>query len=897
MNHQAFQILEFPSLLTLLRRNAQTESARASIDRLEPLEDYSQLQHALHRLAEMIEFRQRGNRVSFDGVVDTSEATARLRIAGTALDALALLDLARLCSRALAARAALASERETVPALFEIVAPLPAELEKLAVTITKKILPGGELDDRASPQLASIRRDLTNARSRITRSLENLMRRSSEAIQEELVTVRNDRFVIPVRADHQSRIKGVAHGASSSGATIFIEPLETIEANNELQNLREAEQREIAEILFGLSEQLRSHLPAIELAAEAVTQLDFVNAKSVFAEAFNCVVPAVWSAPAERSGDGALDRFPDQQIEKQSKALSPLRSASALQIDAFHLIDARHPLLEASLRGAGNTVVPVSVELDPNHSVMVISGANAGGKTVVLKTAGLLSLMALSGLPVPAKSAQLPFYQSVLADIGDHQSLAANLSTFTSHVANIAKMIGLCDASGGTCRSLVLLDEVGTGTDPEEGSALGVAVVDHFKQHGAHVMATTHYSGLKMYAANESDVLNASVEFDEQTLRPTYRLLIGFAGSSSGLEIARRFGIPDEVIKDASTQLKQSSLDAIDYLRRIKREAEAAEAQRRALEEERAATAEKFATLDRQFEARERERRAEFDAALKRSVSEFEQLTRELLSKIEDRAARVKVEREAEKRATELKREAQRAAEAMSQTARSETPRHIAKPQSQEAGLPPQLHGVRVVRDGQVVNEARESTHQQGMPRLVKDGGRGARVPGVAARDLQVGDRVKTNLGSIGIIDRIKGNQAELRVGSLHMREKLANLELIEDQGRAMTVKDGALERMRKRAATELHLHAGNPDSKSQIPNELNLIGKTTDEAADLVDKFLDAAFLNGHREVRIIHGHGTGALRKAVAELLADHPHVARFAAAPQEQGGSGATIAELQS
>src|SRR5256885_955799 len=396
------------------------------------------------------------------------------------------------------------------------------------------------------------------------------MRRHSEAIQEELVTVRNDRFVIPVRSDHQGRIKGVAHGSSSSGQTIFIEPLETIEANNELQNLREAEQREIAEILFELSERLREQLPAIQVAAAAITELDFVNAKTAFGEAFDCVVPQIWNAPAERSGDGPFDESRKREIENKSKAVSPLRSATALQTDTLEFIEARHPLLEQNLRATGGSVVPVSLKLDPDHPVMVISGANAGGKTVVLKTAGILSLMALSGLPVPAKAARVPFYQSVLADIGDQQSIAANLSTFTSHMSNIARMIELCDGNAGptSCHSLVLLDEAGTGTDPEEGSALGVAVVDHFKQRGAHVMATTHYSGLKMYAANEAGVLNASVEFDEETLRPTYRLLVGLAGSSSGLEIARRFGIPNDVITNASEHVQQTSLDAIAYLRR-----------------------------------------------------------------------------------------------------------------------------------------------------------------------------------------------------------------------------------------------------------------------------------------------------------------------------------------
>ena len=257
------------------------------------------------------------------------------------------------------------------------------------------------------------------------------MRKSEEAIQDELVTIRNDRFVIPVKADHRARVKGVAHGYSSSGATAFVEPLETIEANNELQGLHEAEAREIARILFALSEELRTHLPAIELAAVAVTELDFINAKASFHRSYNCVIPEI------------NDR------------------------NELELINARHPLLEENLRHTGDEVVPVSFSLDAEHDALVISGANAGGKTVVLKTTGLLALMTLSGLSVPAVRARFPFYQSILADIGDHQSIAANLSTFTSHVANIARMIQLCEAP-----ALVLLDEVGTGTDPEEGSAL-----------------------------------------------------------------------------------------------------------------------------------------------------------------------------------------------------------------------------------------------------------------------------------------------------------------------------------------------------------------------------------------------------------------------------------------
>src|SRR6266404_3917114 len=354
MNNQAFGILEFDSLRTLLRRGAQTDDSRTRIEALAPIADPDELRLALRLVAEFVELRQRGGRLSFDGIADTRDSLARLRIEGTALDPLAILDLARLCDRAMAARAAVLAEREACPTLFEIVAGLTSELNKLAARLHQKILPSGELDDRASPQLATIRHEIARARSRITRSLENLMRRSSDAIQEELVTIRNDRFVIPVRSDHQGRIKGVAHGSSSSGATIFVEPLETIEANNELQTLREAEQREIVEILFGLSEELRRQLPAIELAAEVITELDFISAKAAFAERFDCVVPEIGTEPGANRGPragsprGVVDATGSQTQVEQHDPLATTRGSDTNAILEF--IEARHPLLEESLR-------------------------------------------------------------------------------------------------------------------------------------------------------------------------------------------------------------------------------------------------------------------------------------------------------------------------------------------------------------------------------------------------------------------------------------------------------------------------------------------------------------------------------------------------------------------
>ncbi len=830
MQDQAFTTLELRPLLDLIQRGAQTEVGRSRVAELTPLNHVSDLRRELASLAECVALRNRGVNWSFSEFSDPAETIGRLRIEGNGLDAVAILETSKLCEQALAARASILAERESAPALWSLVENLPRDLNTLVARVTNKILPNGEIDDRASPELGRIRHEITSLRSRITRSLESLMRKSSDSIQDELVTIRNDRFVIPVKADHRGRVQGVAHGYSSSGATAFVEPLETIEANNELQGLHEAEAREIARILFALSDELRGQLPAIEMAAAAVTELDFINAKAVFHRRFACVIPTI-EEPGLKSGK-------------------------------LELVEARHPLLEENLRSVGGSVVPVSFALDTEKNAMVISGANAGGKTVVLKTTGLLSLMAMSGISVPAESAQFPFYVSVLADIGDHQSLAANLSTFTSHVANIARMIDGCEPP-----ALVLLDEVGTGTDPEEGSALGVAVVDHFRRVcNAHVIATTHYSGLKMYAGNEEGVINASVEFDEKTLQPTYRLIVGVAGASSGLEIARRFGVPKTIIESAVDSVKDSSLQATEYLKRIKRESEEAEALRIALDEERAAVAEKFAALEKEAAKREHDRHTSFEKRVQRIVADFERRARELVSHIQDRAERLKVEREAQRQVAELKREAQQAVRAATQSAGTSSSEGESK-------------GVRIVRDGQVVTK-KES--EQETPKYVP----------VSDREIAVGDKVKLrSFGSVGIVDQIKDGEAEVRVKALRFREKLENLELVEAAPAPKTDK-GKLEKLRRAAEVEVHLSAAEQNART----ELNVIGQTTDEAVDAVDKFLDEASLASLSQVRIVHGHGTGALRRAIGELLKGHPHVAKFLAAPPDQGGAGATLVELR-
>ena len=831
---QSLTILEYEKLLALISRNAQTPMGKMRLADLIPRTNRAALENDLSALRETI-FLNEDKQVSwtFSELVKPSVAVAILRIRNATLEPVTLLELVRLCNQALFARSAIQPEKEFAPTLWLTVENLPPSLYDAISRINKKLLPSGEIDDAASPELARLRREITNQRGRLQKSLESLMRNSSDAIQDQIVTQRNERFVIPVKADFRGRVSGVAHGSSSSGATVFIEPLAAIEANNELQALKEKEEREVARILFTLTEDLRNQLPAIEAAAEAVAELDFIKAKVEFAQKFKAVVPEI-------SGDETLD-----------------------------LVDARHPLLEENLReqNQGNLkpqiktdehrfeikdqkpktknqeIVPVSFKLTKEKGVMIISGANAGGKTVVMKTAGLLSLMAISGLPVPARFARIPFYKSVLADIGDQQSLSANLSTFSSHISNISVMMKNCESP-----SLVLLDEVGTGTDPEEGSALGVAIVDFFRRKcRAQIIASTHYRGLKIYATNDENVINASVEFDEKTLQPTYRLLTGLAGASSGIEIARRFGIPDEVIETAKENLDVSAHKAAEYLLKLNRESRIAEDLRIALEEEREATAKKYALLDIEAGKRERERQREFERRLANTIDDFERQSKAFVSAIEDKALKTKLEKEAIARKAELKRGV------MSRVQNPESKVQSPKSKVENAAL----------------------TQDSGFKTLDSK--------------VTVGAKVLTSFGNVGTVEKIEAETAEVLVGSMRLREKISNLQTVAVEQKSS--KEGKLEKLQKQARkNNLRIDAENSSA------ELNIIGKRTDEAEDLVDRFLDESYLAGHSTVRVIHGMGTGALRNAVHDLLRHHPHVSRYTLAQQNEGGAGATIVELK-
>ncbi len=827
----SLEILEYARLLELVSHNAQTPMGVDRFALLRPIATRRELDAALAAITETI-FLNEENQVtwSFSGLEDPSNAVAILKIQNATLEPNRMLEVARVCSQALFVRSSMQPSKDDAQTLWQIVENIPPSLLAVIDRINKKLLPGGEIDDSASPELAKVRREISSQKARLTKSLESAMRKAGTAIQDEIVTVRNDRFVIPVKTDFRGKVSGVAHGFSSSGSTVFVEPLEAIEANNELQNLKGKEEREVARILFALTEELREQLPAVELSVAAVAELDFIKAKVEFARKFKAVVPEI-------TDDETLD-----------------------------LVEARHPLLEENLinistqsrkvakseppavaGGLTSDIVPSSFSLTRDHSVMIISGANAGGKTVVLKTAGLLSLMAISGLPVPTTAAKIPFYRSILADIGDHQSLSANLSTFSSHMSNIASMIRECVPP-----SLVLLDEAGTGTDPEEGSALGVAIVDHFRAKGAQVIASTHYRGLKMYAANDENVINASVEFDEKTLQPTYKLLLGLAGASSGIEIARRFGIDQNVIDAARSNLDVSAQEAENYLKKLQTETKIATDLRVALQEARDAVAMKYAGLEVEAVKKEKERQKEFEGELANAIEEFDRQSKAFMQTLEDKALKNKLDKERLSRKAELNRAV------MSKVSTAETQRRGAC----KKGSPPYEGGVAAASADGVV--------------------------------LSVGSKVITSFGNIGTIERMDKEVAEVLVGRLRLREKLADLRLSEPPASAGGQKIG----QKAKSISRAHAHVA--DSRSidgrDVPAELNLIGKTTAEAEYELDRFLDEAYMASTPRVRIIHGFGTGALKNYVHHFLKNSELVEKFEFASSNQGGNGATIAELK-
>lgn len=806
MRRQAFDTLEFDKLKESLLRLARTPLGAERVQGLTTSDDVETITRALKQTSEGVEYLREGTAFDFSDLPDPGPALARLNVADINLEPHDILDLMRLMSVASGLRETFRDEAARFPLLREITKDI-ANLRTLEQRLRSRIHPDGEIDDFASPELREARYQMTQVRSHLQRSLERILKQAEadHALRDDFVTIRNERYVIPIRNDNRGAVAGVVHGMSSSGQTAFIEPLETIELNNDLVRLREVEQAEITKVLFKITAELRDERASLQHMAEAVSLVDFIAAKARLAIQHDAIEPAINEA------------------------------------GRMFLKNARHPLLEENLKTQRLSIVPISLELDAAHRVMVISGPNAGGKTVVLKTAGLLALMAQAGLHVPATDADLPIFHQVLADIGDHQSIAANLSTFTAHLENIRDISDTLAPP-----ALILLDEVGTGTDPEEGSALGVAMVDYFRERGAHVMVTTHYSGLKMYATNSPGVINASVEFDERTLRPTYHLLVGLAGSSSGIEIARRFGIPADITERAAAQVTGATTEATEYLRRLKAQRDEQQQLLAAIEEERAAVAKKYAELEKDFQQREREREKVFRAELQQVVDEFVAKAEKFAAQIETAPDARKARRDTERRAAELRSSAT--------SALFEMKRHA---------------------PGDAQNQPAAQSAE----------------PAPAARDLQPGDRVLVlSLDKEGVVESVSEQEIGVQVGALRFREQPENLRLVQTGKPSGKSQARGIDVLPKGVSVSLREQ---PELQS---SELNVIGKTAAEATDAADKFLDAAYLSNYDRIRIVHGMGMGALRRAVATLLSGHPHVAKFYPAAASEGGNGATIVELK-
>lgn len=874
MDDRTLKTLDFESLVNLLARHVQTPLGRKRVIALLPSSDRAHIDRELDRTTECANYVSTGGSFGLGEIEDPEESLSQLQVEGTSLDPQQVLALQRIIGAGMDVRAQFsdAEIKSRYREMSSITTSLP-DLRRVLASIRGKILPTGEIDDNASPALRRIRRELNERRTRIYRSLESLMHdRVPSAIQEDIVTIRNGRFVIPVRTDSRSQIPGVMHGLSSSGQTTFIEPLATIDQNNEMVRLREEEEIEIARILLEITEALRSNRAGIVSIADALAEIDFTQAKARLSAEFKCVRPTM----------------------TDSRALV--------------LEDARHPMLEHTLKQTGGKIVPISLKMDEAHQTMVISGPNAGGKTVVVKTVGMIALMAQAGLHVPATLATLPVFARVLADIGDQQSMAANLSTFTAHMRNIAEM-----TENVSPPALILLDEVGTGTDPDEGAALGVAIVDFFRRAQATTIATTHYNPLKTWASQTEDVLNASVEFDEETLRPTYRLIVGVAGSSAGLEIARRMNLPSEIIEEAKEWIDPAHIEASDYLKRLKKLVDEQESLHSALEDERQATADRYALLDVEFAHKEADRQREFERQLAQVIRDFTTESERLLDTVKDRAIAARLKKESEVRASELRKSAAVRLRKQVET----SPVQVTSPVQKTA----------------LAETAPERTQSQ-FEVSADD------------REIRERDRVRIkSLGQEGIVESISGDEYTVLVGSLRFRLKADEIQLLKtavplskqaaalprglatesrsgsrpDSSTGSRVDSGAKSSTVSRTGWTIGSGSGKRTGSSSgkrissgrgseygsvsevdidqtFTPEINVIGLRADEATDLVDKFLDEAYMSGAETVRIVHGHGTGALRRAIAELLTGHTHVERHHSAPASQGGSGATIAALK-
>src|SRR5271169_745887 len=613
MSRTAEDVLEFDKLRELLRLRTTCAPGRRAVDALEFGTDRNALEAAYALIREAREWLRGGGELGFGGLADPEGWLARLESPGAVLEAKDFLDAGSLLETSAWLRQQFREEAAKFPLLAARAAAL-GDFRDVQAAIKRCVLPNGEISDDASAALRRIRASITQTRESIQKTLKQILRSRNAEAGEDYVTLRNERFVIPVRAENRRSVPGIVHGASGTGQTVFLEPLETVEANNELTQLAEDEAAEILRILRELTERLPIIREPLLAAAETIAELDGIFARGRFARDFDAAMP-------EFSDSGEL-----------------------------RLVDARHAVLEDKLRREDRAVVPMTLALGGAEKVLVISGPNTGGKTVALKTTGLAALSSQSGIPVAAQRAVLPIFDGVLVDIGDEQSIAADLSTFSAHMLNLKTMMELA-----TPQSLALVDEMGTGTAPEEGAALAVALLDEFRAKNCIVLATTHHDRLKTYASTTPGVVNAAVEFDDVNLRPTYRLVVGVPGGSSGIAIAQRLGIATSIIERARSLLTPESREAADLIAYLHRSRDELDRMRQQMTSERKALEEERKKLRTEWVERQQKRIKELEAQFTEMQKRFDENVARVIEAVKERELRASLEKTAKRKGQDIR--------------------------------------------------------------------------------------------------------------------------------------------------------------------------------------------------------------------------------------------------
>ena len=816
MGRRAEEILEFDRLRDLLRARTTSALGRRAIEALGFRIERRELEREFSVVAEAMAYLRSGEELGFGGLADPEAWLKRLGLPGAVLAPAELLEATSLIDAVTSLREIFRDSSAKFPLLTERARSL-ADLRFLAAAIRRAILPSGEISDDASPALRRLRDGIGRTRENLQKTLEHILRARGGEGGEDYVTQRNDRYVIPVRASERRTLEGVVHAASATGQTVFVEPLETIEINNRLVQLREEEAAEIARILEELTARLVAERGALAHGAGTIAELDAFFARGRFAREYDACIP----------------EFTDEIV---------------IALDA-----ARHPALESTLRPQGRPVVPLSLSLGKDETVLVISGPNTGGKTVALKTVGLAVLAAQSGIPVAAQAARLGIFDRVLADIGDEQSIAADLSTFSAHMLNLKSILGIL-----TPRSLVLLDEMGTGTAPEEGAALAVALLEEFRNRGCLVLATTHHDRLKAYASTTPGVLNAAVEFDEERLMPTYRLRVGVPGGSSGITIAQRLGLPGKIVAQARELMTPEAREAAGLVAYLHRSRDVVEQMQRDLGEQARQLESERRELREEWVARQRGRIAELEQRFAAALEEHAREVARAIEAVKDRELRGQLEKQSKRKLSQARGEARGEADAavVAHLSESQTDLGVAA----DAARPPSpdelVEGVRV--------------RVRGLPSAV-------------------------------LLRRRDGTSAEIEAGPLRMKVPLSEITAVVsgESGKGGAARSGETPGAKGQRAVRsgVSVHRAPADREiGAASDEINVIGCTVEEAERRVDKFIDSAALAGKPQVRVIHGHGTGALRRGLAEFLSAHPLVESVHAEAQERGGTAVTVVELR-